>query len=138
MYTLANCCKPIPGDDVFGFVTTGEGLKIHRTNCPNAARLMANYGHRVVKTKWARNKEISFLTGLKIVGLDDVGVIHKITNLISGEMKFNIAGMIIEAKEGIFSGSLKIFVKDKDELDNLVNRLLALPGIERVDRFDTE
>ena len=72
------------------------------------------------------------------MGLDDVGVIHKITNLISGEMKFNIAGMIIEAKEGIFSGSLKIFVKDKDELDNLVNRLLALPGIERVDRFDTE
>ena len=138
MYTLANCCKPIPGDDVFGFVTTGEGLKIHRTNCPNAARLMANYGHRVVKTKWARNKEISFLTGLKIVGLDDVGVIHKITNLISGEMKFNIAGMIIEAKEGIFEGSLKIFVRDKDELDNLVNRLLALPGIDRVDRFDTE
>ena len=138
MYTLANCCKPIPGDDVFGFVTTGEGLKIHRTNCPNAARLMANYGHRVVKTKWARNKEISFLTGLKIVGLDDVGVIHKITNLISGELKFNIAGMIIEAKEGIFEGSLKIFVRDKDELDDLVNRLLALPGIERVDRFDTE
>ena len=138
MYTLANCCKPIPGDDVFGFVTTGEGLKIHRTNCPNAARLMANYGHRVVKTKWARNKEISFLTGLKIVGLDDVGVIHKITNLISGELKFNIAGMIIEAKEGIFEGSLKIFVRDKDELDDLVNRLFALPGIERVDRFDTE
>lgn len=59
----------IPGDDVFGFVTTGEGLKIHRTNCPNAARLLANYGHRVVKTKWAKNKEISFLTGLRIIGL---------------------------------------------------------------------
>lgn len=138
MYTLANCCKPIPGDDVFGFVTTGEGLKIHRTNCPNAARLMANYGHRVVKTKWAKNKEISFLTGLKIVGLDDVGVIHKITNLISGEMKFNIAAMTIEAKDGIFEGNLKIFVRDKDELDHLCNCLLALPGIERVDRFDTE
>ena len=67
MYTLAACCKPIPGDDVFGFVTTGEGLKIHRTNCPNATRLMANYGHRIVKTKWAKNKEISFLTGLKIL-----------------------------------------------------------------------
>ena len=136
VYTLANCCKPIPGDDVFGFVTTGEGLKIHRTNCPNAARLMANYGHRVVKTKWAKNKEISFLTGLKIVGLDDVGVIHKITNLISGEMKFNISAMSIEAKEGIFEGNMKIFVHDKDELDELCNRLLALPGIERVDRYD--
>jgi len=138
MYTLANCCKPIPGDDVFGFVTTGEGLKIHRTNCPNAPRLMANYGHRVVKTKWAKNKEISFLTGLKIIGLDDVGVIHKITNLISGEMKFNISAMSIEAKDGIFEGKLKFFVHDKDELDGLVQRLMQLGGIERVDRFDTE
>jgi GTP diphosphokinase / guanosine-3',5'-bis(diphosphate) 3'-diphosphatase len=137
MYTLANCCKPIPGDDVFGFVTTGEGLKIHRTNCPNAARLLANYGHRVVKTKWAKNKEISFLTGLKIIGLDDVGVIHKITNLISGEMKFNISAMSIEAKDGIFEGNMKIFVHDKDELDELCNRLLSMQGIERVDRYDT-
>ena len=138
MYTLANCCKPIPGDDVFGFITTGEGLKIHRTNCPNAARLLSNYGHRVVKTKWAKNKEISFLTGLKIVGLDEVGVIHKITNLISGEMKCNISAMSIEGKDGIFKGNVKIFVHDKDELNIIVNKLLALPGIERVDRYDTE
>ena len=137
-YTLANCCKPIPGDDVFGFVTTGEGLKIHRTNCPNATRLLANYGHRVVKTKWAKNKEISFLTGLKIIGLDDVGVIHKITNLISGELKFNISAMTIEAKEGIFEGNVKIFVHDKEELDELVDRLVSMSGIERVDRYDTE
>ena len=137
-YNLANCCKPIPGDDVFGFVTTGEGLKIHRTNCPNATRLMANYGHRVVKTKWAKNKEISFLTGLKIIGLDDVGVIHKITNLISGELKFNISAMTIEAKEGIFEGNVKIFVHDKEELDELVDRLNGMTGIERVDRYDTE
>ena len=138
MYTLANCCKPIPGDDVFGFVTTGEGLKIHRTTCPNAARLMANYGHRVVKTKWAKNKEISFLTGLKIIGLDDVGVIHKITNLISGELKVNISAMTIEAKEGIFEGNVKVFVHDKDELERLVAALLALEGIERVDRYDID
>lgn len=138
MYTLANCCKPIPGDDVFGFVTTGEGLKIHRTNCPNAARLMANYGHRIVKTKWAKNKEVSFLTGLKIIGIDDVGVIHKITNLISGVLKVNIAGMTIEAKDGIFEGNVKVFVHDKEELENLVSELIGLPGIERVDRFDTE
>lgn len=138
MYTLANCCKPIPGDDVFGFITTGEGLKIHRTNCPNATRLLSNYGHRVVKTKWAKNKEISFLTGLKIIGLDDVGVIHKITNLISGELKVNISAMTIEANDGIFEGNVKVFVHDKEELDELVNHLLALPGIERVDRYDTE
>jgi GTP pyrophosphokinase len=138
MYTLANCCKPIPGDDVFGFITSGEGLKIHRTNCPNAARLLANYGHRVVKTKWAKNKEISFLTGLRIIGLDDVGVIHKITNLISGELKVNISAMTIEAKDGVFEGNVKVFVHDKDELENLVESLLQLSGIERVDRYDVE
>ena len=138
MYTLANCCKPIPGDDVFGFVTTGKGLTIHRTNCPNAAKLLANYGHRVVKTKWAKNKEISFLTGLKIVGLDDVGVIHKITNLISGEMKINISALTVEAIEGIFHGNIKVFVHDKEELEELVQRLLKLSGIQSVDRYDTE
>lgn len=138
VYTLANCCKPIPGDDVFGFVSTGKGLIIHRTNCPNAARLMSNFGHRVVKTKWAKNKEISFLTGLKIVGLDDVGVIHKITNLVSGEMKINIAALTVEAKEGLFEGNFKLFVHDKEELDELVIQLKKLPGIEAVERYDTE
>ncbi len=138
MYTLANCCKPIPGDDVFGFITQGEGLKIHRTNCPNAARLLSNYGHRVVKTKWVKNKEISFLTGIKIVGLDDVGVINKITNLISGTLKININALTIEAKEGLFEGNVKVYVHDKDELDDLVTSLKSLPGIESVERYDTE
>jgi GTP pyrophosphokinase len=138
VYQLAKCCNPIPGDDVFGFVTTGKGLTIHRTNCPNAAQLLANYGHRVVKTKWAKNKEISFLTGLRIIGMDDVGVIHKITNIISGDMKVNIAGLIIESKEGLFEGTIKVFVHDKEELDELVERLKQLNGIQSVDRFDTE
>lgn len=138
VYNLANCCKPIPGDDVFGFVTTGKGLTIHRTNCPNAAKLLANYGHRVVKTKWAKNKEISFLTGVKIIGMDDVGVVNKITNRISGELKINIAALTIEAKEGLFEGNIKLYVHDKEELDNLVQSLLALPGIESVERYDME
>ncbi len=138
VYNLANCCKPIPGDDVFGFVTTGKGLTIHRTNCPNAAKLLANYGHRVVKTKWAKNKEISFLTGVKIIGMDDVGVVNKITNLISGELKINIAALTIEAREGLFEGNIRLYVHDKEELDNLVQRLLELPGIESVERYDME
>ena len=138
VYNLANCCKPIPGDDVFGFVTTGKGLTIHRTNCPNAAKLMANYGHRVVKTKWAKNKEISFLTGLKIVGMDDVGVVNKITTIISGDLRINIAALTIESKEGIFEGHIRLFVHDKEELDELVTRLKSLNGIQSVDRFDTE
>ncbi len=138
MYTLANCCKPIPGDDVFGFITQGEGLKIHRTNCPNASRLLANYGHRVVKTKWVKNKEISFLTGIKIIGMDDVGVINKITNLISGTLKININALTIEAREGLFEGNVKVYVHDKDELEMLVDHIKSLPGIESVERYDTE
>lgn len=138
MYSLAKCCNPIPGDDVFGFVSTGKGLIIHRTSCPNATQMMANYSHRIVKTKWAKNKEISFLTGVKLVGIDDVGVINKITNVISGEMRINIAGLTIESKEGLFQGAIKVFVHDKEELDELVERLKQLAGIQTVDRFDTE
>ncbi len=137
-YTLAQCCNPIPGDSVFGFVSTGKGLSIHRTNCPNAAQMMANYGHRIVKTKWAKNKEISFLTGLKIIGLDDVGVVNKISNVISGEMKINIAALTIESMEGLFEGTIKIFVHDKEELDDLVEHLKKLNGIQSVKRFDTD
>ncbi|MBK5270194.1 MAG: bifunctional (p)ppGpp synthetase/guanosine-3',5'-bis(diphosphate) 3'-pyrophosphohydrolase, partial [Bacteroidia bacterium] len=138
VYHLANCCKPIPGDDVFGFVTTGKGLTIHRTNCSNAAKLLSNYGHRVVKTKWAKNKEISFLTGIKIIGMDDVGVVNKITNLISGELKINIAALTIEANEGLFEGNIRLYVHDREELDKLVQSLMNLPGIESVERYDTE
>ena len=138
MYTLAKCCNPIPGDDVFGFVSTGKGLTIHRTNCPNSAQMMANYAHRIVKTKWAKNKEISFLTGLKIIGMDDVGVINKITNVISGEMRINISALTIESHEGLFEGAIKVFVHDKEELDELVDRLKQLNGIQSVNRFDTE
>ncbi len=138
VYNLANCCKPIPGDDVFGFVTTGKGLTIHRTTCPNATKLLSNYGHRIVKTKWAKNKEISFLTGLKIIGMDDVGVVSKITNLISAEMRINISAINIESKEGMFEGTIKLFVHDKEELDELVGRLKSLNGIHSVERFETE
>lgn len=137
-YTLANCCKPIPGDDVFGFITATEGLKIHRTSCPNAARLLANYGHRVVKTKWAKNKDIAFLTGIKIIGLDDVGVINKITNIISGDMRININALTIESRDGLFEGNIKVYVHDKEELNELVSRLKNLRGIQTVDRFEPE
>ncbi|MBC7652043.1 MAG: RelA/SpoT family protein, partial [Deinococcales bacterium] len=85
-----------------------------------------------------KNKEISFLTGLKIIGVDDVGVINKITNVISGELKINIAALTIESGEGIFEGTVKVFVHDKEELEELVGRLKELSGIQTVDRFDME
>lgn len=135
-YEYGKCCNPINGDSVFGFVSTGKGIVIHRTNCPNAAQLMSNYGHRVVKIKWAKNNEVSFLTGLKIVGLDDVGVVNKITTVISGEMKINISAISIESDRGMFEGLIKVYVSDKEELEALVERLKELNGIETVDRFD--
>ncbi|MBS4043958.1 MAG: bifunctional (p)ppGpp synthetase/guanosine-3',5'-bis(diphosphate) 3'-pyrophosphohydrolase [Chitinophagaceae bacterium] len=137
-YQLAKCCNPIPGDNVFGFVSIGKGMVIHRTNCPNATQLMSNYGHRIVKTKWAKNKEISFLTGLKIIGLDDVGIVNKITSIISGQMKINIAGLSIESESGVFEGMIKVFVRDKEELEELVINLKKVEGIQSVDRFDAE
>jgi GTP diphosphokinase / guanosine-3',5'-bis(diphosphate) 3'-diphosphatase len=136
VYSLANCCKPIPGDDVFGFISSGEGLKIHRLNCPNATRLLSQYAHRVIKTKWAKHKEVAFLTALQIVGMDDVGVINKITQIISGDLKINISGLSIDSKDGVFEGNIKIFVQDKEQLDLLINRLKGLTGIQSVDRLE--
>ena len=137
-YKLAQCCLPIPGDDVFGFVTSGEGLKIHRTDCPNASQLLANYGHRVVKTKWAKNKEISFLSGVRLTGLDDVGVIQKITNIISAELRMNMRSISIDSKDGIFEGTIMVFVHDREELDRLCQKLGALDGITKVERLEAQ
>lgn len=138
LYKLAQCCQPIPGDDVFGFVTAGEGLKIHRTDCPNAPQLLANYGHRIVKTKWAKNKEISFLSGVVITGLDDVGVIQKITNVISGDLKMNMRSMSIDSTDGVFKGTIMVYVHDREELDVLSQRLHELDGIMKVERIEAQ
>jgi guanosine-3',5'-bis(diphosphate) 3'-pyrophosphohydrolase len=135
-YTLAACCNPIPGDDVFGFVTVSEGIKIHRTNCPNAAQLMANYGYRVVKAKWNKAQELTFLTGLHIVGIDDVGLINNITKVISNDFKVNMRSITVDTDNGIFDGSIMIFVNDKEHLDNLIKNLLEVKGVTGVTRFD--
>jgi guanosine-3',5'-bis(diphosphate) 3'-pyrophosphohydrolase len=135
-YTLAACCNPIPGDDVFGFVTVNEGIKIHRTNCPNAAQLMANYGYRVVKAKWNKQQELTFLTGLHIVGIDDVGLINNITKVISNDFKVNMRSITVDTNDGIFDGSIKVFVNDKEHLDQLILNLLEVKGVTGVTRFD--
>jgi len=136
-YTLAACCNPIPGDDVFGFVTVNEGIKIHRTSCPNAAQLMANYGYRVVKAKWNRQQELTFLTGLHIIGIDDVGLINKITKVISSDFKVNMRSITVDTDNGIFDGAIMIFVNDKEHLDNLIENLMLVKGVTAVTRFDT-
>ena len=136
-YKLSTCCNPIPGDDVFGFVTVSEGIKIHRTNCPNAAKLMANYGYRIVKAKWDSQKELAFLTGLRITGIDDVGLINSITTVISSDFKVNMRSITVDSYEGIFDGSIMVYVNDTEHLDNLIARLKEVKGVTSVTRFDS-
>jgi len=136
-YKLANCCNPIPGDDVFGFITVSDGIKIHRTNCPNAAKLMANYGYRIVKARWTNQQELAFLTGLRITGIDDVGLINKLTTVISNDFKVNIRSITVDSDNGIFEGSIMVYVNDTEHLENLIKRLKMVKGITSVTRFDS-
>ena len=136
-YKLAPCCNPIPGDDVFGFVSVSDGIKIHRTNCPNAAKLLSSYGYRIVKARWTNQQEIAFLTGIRVKGIDDVGVINNITKIISNDFKVNIRSITVEGNDGIFEGAIMVYVNDTDHLNNLIKRLKQINGILTVNRFDS-
>jgi len=135
-YKLSPCCNPIPGDDVFGFITVGEGIKIHRINCPNAIQLMSNYAYRIVKAKWTGQQQIAFLAGIRITGLDDVGVVNKISKVISSELKVNMRSISIESNDGIFEGNIMLFVHDTDHLTKLMKKLKEINGILTVNRID--
>ncbi|UEG51762.1 bifunctional (p)ppGpp synthetase/guanosine-3',5'-bis(diphosphate) 3'-pyrophosphohydrolase [Mucilaginibacter daejeonensis] len=136
-YKLATCCNPIPGDDVFGFITVTEGIKIHRTTCPNAAKLMANYGYRIVKARWTTQHELAFLTGLRITGIDDVGLINKLTTVISTDFKVNMRSLTVDSDNGIFEGTIMVYVNDTEHLDNLIRKLKQVKGVTGVTRFDS-
>src|SRR5690606_12401364 len=128
-YTLAACCNPIPGDDIFGFLTVNEGIKIHRTSCPNASKLMANYGYRILKAKWASSQiDHSFITGIRIIGIDDVGLVNKLTSVISQEFNVNIRSLSISSNEGIFEGNIMVNINNIDQLDSLIHRLQLVAG----------
>ena len=137
-YKLAKCCNPIPGDDVFGFVTVNEGIKIHRTNCPNASELMANYGYRIVQAKWMPRKELAYLSGLKVIGTDRLGLINDITKVISAELKVNMRSLSIDTEGGIFEGNIMLYVHDKSHLDTLIKKLEKVSGVVKVNRFDSD
>lgn len=135
-YKFAKCCNPIPGDDVFGFVTVNEGIKIHRNSCPNSAELLSKYGYRVVKAKWTSQKKLIFLAGLKIVGSDRVGLISDITTLISSEHKVNMRSITVDSKNGIFEGNIMLYVEGTQHLDNLIENLESVGGVLKVSRYD--
>lgn len=135
-YNLATCCKPIPGDDAFGFMNKNNQIEIHKANCPKAINLIAKFGYKIVKTKWTKEHKIAFLTGLKVTGVDDVGIMLKISNVISGEMKINMQSITIDSKDGVFEGIMMVYVDDTYHLQQLIDRLKGLDGILSVNRFE--
>jgi GTP diphosphokinase / guanosine-3',5'-bis(diphosphate) 3'-diphosphatase len=135
-YKLSPCCNPIPGDDVFGFVTISEGIKIHRTNCPNAIKLLSNYAYRVVKAKWTNDELISFLAGLKITGTDELGIVNNITKVISNENNVNMRAINFDTDDGIFEGTIMVYVHDTKHLNHLIENLKKVKGVNKVDRID--
>jgi GTP pyrophosphokinase len=136
-YKLAKCCTPIPGDEVFGFVTVSEGIKIHRTNCPNSPELLANHGNRVIKAKWTSQHEVSFLTGLKVIGTDRVGLINDVSKIISEELKVNMSSIAFSTDHGIFKGEIMLYVNDTRHLEVLISKLEKVEGVVTVARFDS-
>lgn len=136
-YSFANCCKPVNGDKIFGYVTAGSGIKIHRINCPNATHLMANYGYRMVKAEWSANENSSFVVSLLIIGVDDgPGVIERLTNLLSTKLGINIRSFSIEGKEGYFEGKISVLVLNTDQLHFVIKKLKELEGIAQVTRIE--
>ncbi len=135
-YKLSPCCNPIPGDDVFGFVTVGEGIKIHRVSCPNAIKLLSNYAYRVVKAKWTNDQLISFLAGLKLTGTDELGLVNNITKVISNEHYVNMRSISFDTEDGIFTGTIMVYVHDTKHLNHLIDNLKKVKGVNKIERLD--
>ncbi len=138
-YSFAKCCNPIPGDDIFGFVTVGEGVKIHRKNCTNAIGLMSNYGYRIIKAKWANtmlDKSQAFITNIKVSGIDSVGIVSTITNIISQQLQINMHSISVNSKEGMFEGSIELEVYDTAHLEELMNKIKDSSPLIKVSRVD--
>ncbi len=137
-YGLATCCSPIPGDDVFGFITVNEGIKIHRVNCPNAVKLLSNYAYRVVKAKWNNDHLISFLAGIQIKGTDEMGLVNNITKVISNQLNINMRSISFDTEDGIFNGTIMVFVHDAKHLSHLIDNLMKVKGVTNVIRIDND
>ena len=135
-HSLARCCNPIPGDDVFGF-ETDQGLIIHRTSCPRAVDLMSNYGNRIVRAKWTEQSELAFLAGIRLKGSDRVGIVNDITRIISTSLKVNMRSITVDSNDGFFEGQIMVFVNDTDHLTKLIQRLGKVNGVLQVERFDS-
>jgi GTP diphosphokinase / guanosine-3',5'-bis(diphosphate) 3'-diphosphatase len=133
-YKLANCCNPIPGDNVFGFITVSEGIKVHKKDCPNAIQFQSNYAYRIIQAKWIDSSQQDFKAVIKLTGMDNLGLVSEITNEISRTMNVNMRSINFESSEGLFSGKITVIVKNNSILNTLIQHLKKINGIDKVSR----
>lgn len=133
-YTLAKCCNPIPGDNVFGFLTVQDGIKVHKKTCSNSISLQSKFAYRIVKAKWIDSTQEDFSSIIKISGIDNLGIVSEITRIISNNLNINMKKMSFDTFENTFAGTIKLQVKNKSILDKLIEKLKKINGIEKVNR----
>jgi GTP pyrophosphokinase len=134
-YKIALCCNPIAGDDVFGFLTVAEGIKVHKKNCPNAIQLQGNYNYRIQKAKWVDSSQREFKAELLISGIDVMGLVNNVTKEVSNNLNIDMKRVHFETNDGVFTGNIVVLVKNKNILDNLVQNIKKINGIDKVTRL---
>lgn len=134
-YKLSSCCNPIPGDDVFGFITINEGIKVHKKDCPNAIRLQSNYAYRIMPAKWIDSSQEEFKATLKITGMDILGLTNELTKVISNNMHVNIQSISLSGNAGIFNGQVTVVVQNNTILKKLIDNIKKIEGIDKVTRI---
>jgi len=133
-YTLAKCCNPIYGDEIFGFVSS-KGIKIHRLNCPNASAMFNRYGYRIIQSRWAGKSGSNYPVTLKIVGNDDIGIVTNITSVISKESGMMLRSIHVDPSDGLFQGTLTVLLSDIAAMNRLIKKIQAIKGVKQVNRF---
>ena len=133
-YKLTTCCNPIPGDEVFGFVTINEGIKVHRKDCPNAISMQSNYAYRIIQAKWIDSSQEEFKAILKITGMDILGLTNELTKVISSQMNVNIQSISLSSEAGIFNGQVTVVVQNNTILKKLIDNIKTVDGIDKVTR----
>ena len=133
-YSISNCCNPIPGDKVFGFISVKDGIKVHKQDCPNSISLRSNYAYRIISANWIDSENHEFNAQIELSGIDDIGLINNITSLISNSMSVNMNKISFETNDGTFSGFVSVEVKNKVILNKLLKKLKSIEGIEKVSR----
>ncbi|HRC93810.1 MAG: bifunctional (p)ppGpp synthetase/guanosine-3',5'-bis(diphosphate) 3'-pyrophosphohydrolase [Bacteroidales bacterium] len=135
-YKLAKCCNPIFGDEIFGFVTVKDGIKIHRQSCPNATQLNTRWGYRIVKARWrGSSNDGAFQTSIMVTGMDELGMLNRISEIISKDLRVNMRNLNVNSKNGQFEATIQLYVQDKKHLEMLLYRLGAIPGVSKAERL---